>query len=119
MSKNKAQRTPNKFKFYFLDNHKEIVGTDDIKKWGQFFEKNNLRRVAKTQIGESFISTVFLGLGHSFVDGGDPVLWETLVFGGPLNDKMDRCSGKWADAVAMHKRMVKKVKKSVGESNGL
>ena len=29
----------------------------------------------------SVVSTVFLGLDHNFTEVGDPVLWETMVFG--------------------------------------
>jgi len=32
------------------------------------------------------VSTVFLGLDHSFEPDGPPVLWETMVFGGPEGD---------------------------------
>ena len=40
----------------------------------------------KTQIRETIndvdVSTVFLGLDHSF-GGPTPILWETMIFGGP------------------------------------
>jgi len=38
--------------------------------------------VAKTKVADWEVSTVFLGLDHSF-GGPPPVLWETMVFGIP------------------------------------
>lgn len=59
------------------------------------FEKNN--RVADTMIGDVRVSTVFLGLDHSW-DKGEPVLFETLVFGGELDGHMQRyCSWEAAE----------------------
>lgn len=54
------------------------------------------------------ISTVFLGSDHSFVPGGLPVLWETLVFGGPLDGEMELYTSK-EDAVAGHQAMCERV----------
>jgi hypothetical protein len=67
------------------------------------------RRVADQKVGESRISTVFLGLDHSF-GSATPVLWETMVFGGPLDQDQMRCGGTRKDAKAMHKKMVQRVK---------
>jgi len=50
------------------------------------------------------VSTVFLGLDHAFGDG-PPVLFETMVFGGPLDGEQDRyCT--WDEAVAGHAAML-------------
>jgi len=68
---------------------------------------NDLRRVAKDEVGESNISTVFLGLDHSYEEGADPVLFETLVFDGAYDGEMVRyCT--WEEAVDGHLKMVKK-----------
>lgn len=66
------------------------------------------RNVAKTKIGKSLISTVFLWIDHGYRTG-PPVLWETMVFGGPLDMEEDRCSGSREQAIAMHAAMVKRV----------
>ncbi len=55
------------------------------------------------------VSTVFLGLDHNFGDG-PPILWETLVFGGPMNGQQTRCAGSREQAEAMHEKMVQLVK---------
>lgn len=53
--------------------------TDDINLWGLEFEKNRIVRF--DEIDGVSISTVFLGIDHSF-GGGTPLLFETMVFGG-------------------------------------
>jgi hypothetical protein len=52
---------------------------------------------------------VFLGLDHNW-GKGPPILWETMCFGGEMDDEMARCSGSREQAEAMHERMVSKVK---------
>jgi hypothetical protein len=47
---------------------------------------NDPWRVAYTDIGEAGISTVFLGLNHNFFGGGPPLLFETIIFGGHLDE---------------------------------
>lgn len=73
-------------------------------------------RVARQQVRGATVSTVFLGLDHSFHKGGPPVLWETMVFrkgegGKRVGGEQDRCSGSREQALAMHQRMVERVKK--------
>jgi len=52
------------------------------------------RTVARTMIttgrGRIEVSTVFLVLDQSFGADDPPVLWETMVFGGPLDDHVHR-----------------------------
>ena len=43
---------------------------------------------------------------------GPPVLWETMVFGGKLDQEQARCSGNREQAEAMHNEMVERVKKA-------
>ncbi len=92
---------------YILDGHK-LIPCDDLIKWANWFEKAN-RHVAKTQITDDIdMSTVFLGLDHSF--GGDkPMLFETMVFGGKLDQEMERYS-TWEEAEKGHWEWVKKAK---------
>lgn len=51
---------------------------DDLLEWGKFMESGD-RIVAKTQIDEVLVSTVFLGLDHNF-GPGEPLLFETMIF---------------------------------------
>lgn len=47
------------------------------------------------------VSTVFLALDHSW-DGGPPVLYETMIFGGPLDQSYQRRYHTRADAIIGH-----------------
>lgn len=70
------------------------------------------KRVALTKIGADGpeVSTVHLVLDHGY-DGGAPVIFETLVFGGALDQEMERYCTE-AEAVAGHAAMVERVRKS-------
>lgn len=63
--------------YYILDEHGDPIPVDNLT-WAKWYEKAN-RRAALDQVGQAEVSTVFLGLDHSFGDG-PPILFETLVF---------------------------------------
>lgn len=85
---------------------KEPKQVDDIMEWAKSFEGSD-RTVEKTTIGDVDISTVFLGLDHSF-GGGEPLLFETMIFGGDDDGYQERYS-TWDEAVKGHKFACKKV----------
>lgn len=66
--------------FYILDlddNPKEV----DSITWAKWFQVNQARRIVQqTMLGKYKVSTVFLGVNYNMLDGGDPVLYETMVF---------------------------------------
>lgn len=106
---------------YILDGH-TAVEEPDLMKWAKWFETGN-RVVDKSvadvslggdKVGQVTVSTVFLGINHSFSDSDRPLLFETMVFGGKLDQEMDRCS-TWEAAEKMHELMCEKVKLSVKE----
>ena len=90
---------------YILKDKKPVEETD-LLKWAEWFETAD-RVVAKTKIGEQEVSTVFLGLDHSFW-GGKPLLFETMIF--PECEYQERYS-TWEEAEEGHKRAVLNVKK--------
>jgi hypothetical protein len=90
---------------YILNQH-DAVPVDDVLEWGRWFADAD-RRVADTSIGDTRVSTVFLGLDHQYGDG-PPLLFETLVFGGKLDGEMMRYS-TWGEAERGHKVMVRRV----------
>lgn len=94
---------------YVLNEHGKPIPEPDLLKWAAWFETAE-RHVADENVGDSRISTVFLGIDHAF-NGGAPVLWETMVFGGPMSEETERCSGSKEQAEAMHARMVERVRK--------
>jgi hypothetical protein len=65
-------------------------------------------RIAKDAIGDVEVSTVFLGIDRSF-GSGPPLLFETMVFGGELDDEQERYSTE-AEALAGHAAMVRRVR---------
>lgn len=90
---------------HYILKDKKPVATDAIT-WAKWFAEAD-RVVAKTQIGEVGISTVFLGLDHQY-GSGPPLLFETMIFGGPFDGETYRCSS-WAEAEVIHKDMEKKI----------
>lgn len=74
--------------------------------WATEMEGN--RRVAADEVDGVRVSTVWLGLDHSF-GGGCPLIFETMVFGGPLDMEQDRYSTE-AEAIAGHVSMLARVK---------
>jgi hypothetical protein len=90
---------------YILEGH-EPVPEPDLMKWGRWMETAE-RHVAFTNLDGVRVSTVFLGLDHNFMEGGPPLLFETMIFEGPHDQYQTRCS-TWAQAVIMHQRAVSK-----------
>lgn len=96
---------------FILDEQGRAVREPDLIKWAHWFEHAD-RGVTRDTIGPSYVSTVFLSIDHAFEPNQPAVLWETMVFGGPLDQEQDRCSGSRKQAVLMHARMVEKVKQA-------
>lgn len=80
---------------------KKVVEETDLLKWGKWFETAN-RHVANDKIGNVQVSTVFLGLDHSF-GTGKPLLFETMIFGGKHDGYQDRYT-TWEEAEKGHKK---------------
>jgi hypothetical protein len=94
---------------YILNSKGAPVRAKSLMQWAKWFESAD-RSVARESLGDSEISTVFLALDHNFFGKGPPILWETMVFGGVLDQDQDRCSGSREQAEAMHQKMVLKVR---------
>ena len=94
--------------FYILDEERRPVAADP-ETWGRWFGPNR-RRVADTQITDKVnVSTIFLGIDHRPNDRGPPILFETMIFGGPLDESQWRyCS--WDDAETGHAMAVAKAR---------
>jgi len=95
--------------YYEWDKNYGFQGLREDRKTVDRYESKNL-----------VVSTVFLGLDHSFE--GSPVLFETLVSGGNLDEEMDRYHS-WEEAVKGHNNMLKlcgiEVKKKKKETNDI
>lgn len=90
--------------YYILDGH--TAKPASLHEWAHWLESAQ-RHICIVEVGNSTISTVFLGLDHQYGDG-PPLLFETLVFGGDLDGHMLRCS-TWDEAVAQNAEMVGRV----------
>ena len=90
---------------------KQTVRVASLEEWAREFELHD-RHVAITEIGACRVSTVFLGVDHSFHDEGPPLLFESMVFGGPLDQEQRRYS-TWDEAEAGHAELVEQVQRAV------
>lgn len=89
---------------------KATVPCEDLIEWARWYEqaaRDGSRRVASWEKDGVRVSTVFLAIDHRF-DGGPPLLFETMVFGGPLDNEQERYT-TWAEAEAGHAAMVARV----------
>ncbi|HEX4041080.1 MAG TPA: hypothetical protein VHY10_05215 [Xanthobacteraceae bacterium] len=103
--------------FYILDGEKRVIPARDVIEWGHFFE-SAARIVEQTDVGDVRVSTVFLGFDHRLFGDGPPLVFETMIFGGPLNDEQWRYSS-WDDAETGHAVAVKKARKALRAQPGV
>jgi hypothetical protein len=90
---------------WILDGKKPVPA--DLMTWARWYESAD-RHVANEMIGDVRVSTVFLSLNHQWGEG-PPLLFETMIFGGPLDEHQERCS-TWEEAEAQHAAAVSLVK---------
>ena len=93
--------------YYRITKAGVIMPMTDVVKWGRWFQ-NADRCIAVTQIGGSKVSTVFLGLDHGSIQGR-PILFETMVFGGPKDGEQYRCC-TLREAKVVHESMCESVR---------
>jgi hypothetical protein len=103
---------------YILDDEHNAIPEPDLLKWAEWFETFD-RRVRSDVIGPYHVSTVFLGLDHSFSRGNPrarPLLFETMVFnviggGREAVDIQERCS-TWREAIEQHERIAAEIRQA-------
>lgn len=103
--------------YYRLDANRIPIPCFNIMEWAEYFQEAD-RRVARDECEQYVVSTVFLGLDHNYF-GGDPILFETMVFlpEGESGD-MDRYH-TWADALAGHERIKSMLEFELSQSHTL
>ena len=79
---------------------------EDVIEWGSWFETADRNVASDTLKSGVRVSTVFLGLDHNF-GNGEPVLFETMIFGGKHDQYQERYS-TWEEAEAGHKQALSK-----------
>ncbi len=77
---------------------------EDLDTWAKWFESAE-RRVGLTEVGKRSVSTVFLGLDHSFGDG-PPKLFETMIFDEQGKEIWCQRASTWDEAEACHRRAI-------------
>jgi hypothetical protein len=98
----------------YYDRKGNVVGLEEF---SALFENIDYKYVAKTDAGKYWISTVWLGLDHSFSldDSAPPIIFESMVFRKDKDGGMDfseeqECH-RYAteeEAVAGHEKLVRK-----------
>ena len=97
----------------------------DLLNWGQWMEKNHQNRhvgddLLETSVeGEKIsirVSTVFIGLDHNFGEG-DPLLFETMIFGGPHSGDTYRYH-TWGEAEEGHRKWLDRERRWVCPADG-
>jgi hypothetical protein len=89
---------------YILNADHTLRPTDDLEEWARAFEGSE-RQVARTEVTPGVVvSTVFLGIDHSF-GHGPPLVFETMIFRDGQGEEMWRYS-TWEEAEDGHKRAV-------------
>jgi len=88
--------------YYRLDDRHRVVPATREEMY-VLFDDREARRVAKTQVGEAEVSTVFLVIDHQF-GNGPPLVFETMVFGAKGEPQWRYST--WDEAVAGHERVV-------------
>lgn len=92
---------------YILNEHREAVLCPDADAWLMWMATHD-RVVAKTEIGQKLLSTVFLAINHQWGDG-PPLLFETIFFNEEAEClEMQRYS-TWAEAELGHMEWTEKL----------
>lgn len=86
--------------YYKLNADHSITELARVEEWAKSFDIDS-RRVALDSAGDIEISTVFLGLDHSFGEGR-PLLFETMIFGLPDGEEYQHRYSTWDEAVRGH-----------------
>lgn len=93
----------------------------DLLTWTKWFEESHSNRIVAInyfQNKEIRISTVFLGIDHRFSGVSDPILFETMIFGGVLDGFLKRYCTK-VEALEGHQTACKEIDKLLKEDNSL
>lgn len=96
----------NRMLTYILNEKGEPERCSDVFKIEAFMGDINKRRVGYEKLTSKIsVSTVFLCLDHNYLGEGDPVLWETMIFGGEHDGYQKRATSK-KEALEHHNEAV-------------
>lgn len=101
------------YKMYVLDADNHVVEAT-LEEWGNFLE-SDAKVIGYTEITSACrVSTVFIGIDHRVWGKGPPVLFETMIFGGPLDESQWRYTS-YDDAMTGHQMAVAKAREAIGQ----
>jgi hypothetical protein len=96
---------------YYILNDDHTTTPCEMMVWAKWLSEDRKRVIVKQDIiGEVKVSTVFLGLNHAYLGQGAPLIFETMIFGGPEDGYQDRCT-TWQQAEKMHETALKLLEK--------
>jgi hypothetical protein len=105
--------------FYFDRDTKPIA----LERYVELMKDDDYRRVnettIETSVGPVWVSTIWLGINHQWIDGYPPQIFETMVF-----DQGDYADSPWSDlecerystivqAIAGHDQIVESIRSKV------
>jgi len=97
-------------RYWILDaDGRTPIGTQDLHEWARLCasqgEDAGGRRVGWDYDNERGItvSTTFMGIDHNYMPSGPPILFETMIFGGPHDQYTERYA-TWDEAERGHQR---------------
>lgn len=93
---------------YLLDENKNPYQVS-LEESYKIYEDPKTKLVKQNHIQGVYISTVFLGLDHSFSEEGPPVLFETMIFGGE-HDQFQTRYTTYKDALEGHEKAMDMVR---------
>ena len=104
---------------YYILCDGDVIEEPDYTKWSAWFESTykGVELIAESRLGGSTVSTRFLALSMMLDQDSPPMVFETTVDGGWLDNQRERFSSL-EEATAGHENWVRRVKESDDE-NGL
>jgi len=97
---------------YILDSDGHPVAETDLMVWAEWFERSGeMRIVEQSAIEGCRVVTIFLSLDHSYgcANRDVPILYETMVVGGKLDQETQRYSTR-DEAKEGHREMCNRIK---------
>lgn len=88
-------------KFYVLDG-KTPRAVADMMEWAAWMETADRQVMNTVLVDGSRVSTVFLGLDHSWRAYGPPILFETMIFADDGESEIMARYSTWAEAMEGH-----------------
>jgi hypothetical protein len=87
---------------YILDVNRNPVAEPNLERRREWFARHKNRLVRRSYITKDiYVSTAFLGIDYNPSGRGPPVLWETMVFGGPHDGYQRRYGSRAAMPAAI------------------